>query len=319
MNGTETKRVRALHGTGREYWRRLGVDIRRDKWLYLLLIPGVIYFLVFKYLPMWGVVMAFENYVPFSGVFGSQWVGLKWFRYFFKSPAWTRYLANTLILSLMNIVFYFPAPIILALLLNEMQSLRYKKVLQTFLYVPHFISIVIVVSITFVIFGSSGILYKLTEQMLGRPVKYLSDPAVFRWMIIGQTIWKETGWGTIIFLAALTNVDVQLYEAAMVDGAGRLRRLWHITLPAIRSTIVLMLILRMGSMLDTGYDHLILMANALNRSVSQTLDVFVYEQGLKNGQYSYASAVGLMKAVVSVTLVVTANKIAHSIGEQGLY
>ena len=162
-------------------------------------------------------------------------------------------------------------------------------------------------------------LEELTEQMLGRPVKYLSDPAVFRWMIIGQTIWKETGWGTIIFLAALTNVDVQLYEAAMVDGAGRLRRLWHITLPAIRSTIVLMLILRMGSMLDTGYDHLILMANALNRSVSQTLDVFVYEQGLKNGQYSYASAVGLMKAVVSVTLVVTANKIAHSLGEQGLY
>lgn len=318
MNKAVTKRV-AMHGTGREYLRRLSADIRRDRWLYALLIPGVVYFLVFKYLPMWGVVMAFENYVPFSGVFGSEWVGMKWFGYFFSSPAWTRYLANTLVLSLMNIVFYFPAPIILALLLNEMQSLRYKKVLQTLLYVPHFISIVIVVSITFVIFGSSGIIYRLTEKMLGQPIKYLSDPGVFRWMIIGQTVWKETGWGTIIFLAALTNVDVQLYEAAMVDGAGRLRRLWHITLPAIRSTIVLMLILRMGSMLDTGYDHLILMANSLNRNVSQTLDVFVYEQGLKNGQYSYASAVGLMKAVVSVTLVVSANKIAHALGEQGLY
>ena len=318
MNGAETKRV-TMHGTGREYLRRLRADIRRDRWLYLLLLPGVIYFLVFKYLPMWGVVMAFENYVPFSGVFGSEWVGAKWFGYFLSSPAWTRYLANTLVLSLMNIVFYFPAPIVLALMLNEMQSLRYKKVLQTFLYVPHFISIVIVVSITFVIFGSSGIVYRLTEKMLGYPIKYLSDPGVFRWMIIGQTVWKETGWGTIIFLAALTNVDVQLYEAAMVDGAGRLRRLWHITLPAIRSTIVLMLILRMGSMLDTGYDHLILMANSLNRNVSQTLDVFVYEQGLKNGQYSYASAVGLMKAVVSVTLVVSANKIAHALGEQGLY
>lgn len=318
MNKAVTKRV-AMHGTGREYLRRLSADIRRDRWLYALLVPGVVYFLVFKYLPMWGVVMAFENYVPFSGVFGSEWVGMKWFGYFFLSPAWTRYLANTLVLSLMNIVFYFPAPIILALLLNEMQSLRYKKVLQTLLYVPHFISIVIVVSITFVIFGSSGIIYRLTEKMLGQPIKYLSDPGVFRWMIIGQTVWKESGWGTIIFLAALTNVDVQLYEAAMVDGAGRLRRLWHITLPAIRSTIVLMLILRMGSMLDTGYDHLILMANSLNRNVSQTLDVFVYEQGLKNGQYSYASAVGLMKAVVSVTLVVSANKIAHALGEQGLY
>ena len=309
----------AVHGTGKEYWRRLGADIRRDKWLYLLLLPGLVYFIMFKYLPMWGLVIAFENYVPFSGVLHSEWVGLKWFSYFFRTPTWKHYLSNTLILSLMNIVFYFPAPIILALLLNEMSSLRYKKTLQTLLYVPHFISIVIVVSITFVIFGTSGIIYKLTEQLLGHPIKYLSDPAVFRWMIIGQTVCKETGWGTIIFLAALTNVDTELYEAAMVDGANRLHRLWHITLPAIRSTIVLMLILRMGSVLDTGYDHLILMANALNRSASQTLDVFVYQQGIANGQYSYASAVGLMKSVISVILVVSSNKIAHALGEPGLY
>jgi len=301
------------------YRAKLMQDLRRDKWLYLLMLPGLIYFVVFKYLPMWGIVISFENYVPFSGVFGSEWVGLKWFEYFFKSPSWSRYLINTLILSLMNIVFYFPAPIILALLLNEMRSLRYKKVLQTLLYVPHFISIVIVVSITFVIFGSSGIVYKATEQLLGHPIKYLSDAGVFRWMIIGQTVWKETGWGTIIFLAALTNVDVQLYEAAMMDGANRFQRLWHITLPAIRSTIVLMLVLRMGSVLDTGYDHLILMANALNRSASQTLDVFVYQQGLQSGQFSYASAVGLMKSVVSVILVISSNKIAHALGEPGLY
>lgn len=309
----------ALYGQGKEYRRRLGADILRDRWLYLLLLPGLVYFIIFKYLPMWGIVIAFENYVPYSGVFGSQWVGLKWFQYFFKSPSWVRYLGNTLLLSLMNIVLYFPAPIILALLLNEMRSLKYKKVLQTLLYVPHFISIVIVVSITYVLFGSSGIIYKFTAQLLGQPVEYLTSPDTFRWMIIGQTIWKETGWGTIIFLAALTNVDTQLYEAAMVDGAGRLRRLWHITLPAIRSTIVLMLILRMGSVLDSGYDHLILMANSLNRSASQTLDVFVYQQGLQSAQYSYASAVGLMKSIVSVTLVVTSNKISHMLGEQGLY
>ena len=308
-------------GRRAEYWTKLRRDIKRDKWLYLMLLPGLIYFVIFKYLPMYGIIISFENYVPFSGVTGSEWVGLKWFSYFFKSPSWIRYLTNTLILSLMNIVLYFPAPIILALLLNEMRSLRYKKVLQTLLYVPHFISIVIVVSITFVIFGSSGIVYKATETMLGHPVKYLSDPAVFRWMIIGQTIWKETGWGTIIFLAALTNVDTQLYEAAMMDGANRFQRLWHITLPAIRSTIVLMLVLRMGSVLDTGYDHLILMANAMNRSVSQTLDVFVYEQGLgkSGGNYSYAAAVGLMKSVISVILVMSSNKVAHALGEQGLY
>ena len=308
-----------MHGTGKQYWRRLGSEVRRDRWLYLLLVPGLVYFIVFKYLPMFGIVIAFENYVPYSGVLGSQWVGLKWFQYFFKFPAWITYLKNTLVLSLMNLIFFFPAPIILALLLNEMRSLRYKKTLQTMLYVPHFISIVIVVSITFVMFGTSGIIYKLTEKVLGHTIPYMGSPDTFRWMVIGQTIWKETGWGTIIFLAALTNVDTQLYEAAMVDGAGRFRRLWHITLPAIRSTIVLMLILRMGSMLDTGYDHLILMANPLNRAASQTIDVFVYQQGIQQGQFSYASAIGLMKAVVSVTRVIGSNKIAHLLGEQGLY
>jgi len=317
--GKRAAERRAVHGTGKQYWMHLRSEVKRDRWLYLLLIPGFIYFIVFKYLPMFGIVIAFENYVPYSGVLGSQWVGLKWFEYFFKFPAWIDYLKNTLILSLMNILLFFPAPIILALLLNEMMNLRYKKLLQTPLYVPHFISIVIVVSITFVMFGPSGIVYKLTEQILGHPINYMGSPDTFRWMIIGQTIWKETGWGTIIFLAALTNVDTQLYEAAMVDGAGRLRRLWHITLPAIRSTIVLMLILRMGSVLDTGYDHLILMANPLNRKVSQTLDVFVYQQGIQSGQFSYASAIGLMKSVISVTLVLLSNKIAHMLGEQGLY
>ena len=315
----KTAERRAVHGTGVVYWRRLGSEIRRDKWLYLLLLPGFVYFIIFKYLPMFGIVIAFENYVPYSGVLGSEWVGTKWFAYFFKVPAWTRYLTNTLILSLMNITFFFPAPIILALMLNEMLNLRYKKLLQTMLYVPHFISIVIVVSITFVMFGPSGIVYKLTEQILGHPIKYMGSADTFRWMIIGQTIWKETGWGTIIFLAALTNVDTQLYEAAMVDGAGRFRRLWHITLPAIRPTIVLLLILRMGSVLDTGYDHLILMANALNRKASQTIDVFVYQQGIQQSQYSYAAAIGLMKSVISVTLVLASNKIAHLLGEQGLY
>ena len=316
---TKAAERKAIHGTGKRYWQKLRADLLRDRWLFLLLLPGLIYFVIFKYLPMFGIVIAFENYVPYSGMLGSEWVGFKWFQYFFKFPAWINYLKNTLILSLMNIVFYFPAPIILALLLNEMRSLRYKKVIQTLLYVPHFISIVIVVSITFVMFGSSGIVFKLTEMLLGHPINYMGSPDTFRWMIIGQTIWKEMGWGTIIFLAALTNVDTQLYEAAMVDGANRLQRLWHITLPAIRSTIVLMLILRMGSVLDTGYDHLILMANSLNRSVSQTLDVFVYQQGIQSGQFSYASAIGLMKAIVSVTLVVGSNKIAHMMGEQGLY
>ena len=301
------------------YWRKLGIDVAKYKWLYIMMIPGIIYFLLFKYLPMWGIIIAFEDYSPFLGPFQSAWKGLYWFQRFFATKRWITYLTNTLILSFMSIVFTFPAPIILALMLNEIRSIKYKKVTQTLLYMPHFISIVIVVSITYVIFGTDGIIYKLTTQMLGRSIDYLGDPGVFRWMIVGQSIWKETGWGTIIFLAALTNVDTQLYEAAMIDGANRAQRLWHITLPAIRSTIVLMLVLRMGSVLDTGYEHLILMSNALNRSVSQTLDVFVYQNGIVNGQLSYTTAVGLMKSLVSVILVVSSNKIAHLLGEEGLY
>ncbi len=301
------------------YWRKLGIDVAKYKWLYVMMIPGIIYFILFKYLPMWGIIIAFEDYSPFLGPFQSAWKGLYWFQRFFATKKWMDYLANTLILSFMSIVFTFPAPIILALMLNEIRSMKYKKLTQTLLYMPHFISIVIVVSITYVIFGTDGIIYKATTQMLGRSIDYLGDPKVFRWMIVGQSIWKETGWGTIIFLAALTNVDTQLYEAAMIDGANRAQRLWHITLPAIRSTIVLMLVLRMGSVLDTGYEHLILMSNALNRSVSQTLDVFVYQNGIVNGQLSYTTAVGVMKSLVSVILVVSSNKIAHALGEEGLY
>lgn len=298
---------------------RLWAHILRDKWLYLLLLPGLIYFIIFKYGPMWGIIIAFKDYVPFLGVLDSQWAGLKYFEYFFSNPIFGRLLGNTLILSLMNILFYFPAPIILALLLNELRSQRYKKLMQTLLYVPHFISIVIVVSITYVLFNSTGVIYKIVYSLTGQSVNFLTSPGTFRPMIIGQTIWKETGWGTIIFLAALAGVDMELYEAAMCDGAGRARQLWHITLPALRSTIVLLLVLRMGSVLDTGHEHLILMANAMNRSVSQTFDVFVYQQGIQQGQYSYATAVGLFKSVISVTLVVLSNKLAHRLGEPGLY
>ena len=299
--------------------QRFLTAIVRNKWLYIMMIPGIIYFLVFKYLPMWGLIIGFEDYVPYTGPIRSSFVGLYWFRTFFSTPMWLNYLGNTLILSVMSIILTFPAPIVLALLLNEIRNMQFKRISQTLLYMPHFISIVIVVSITYVIFGAEGIIYKLTQKVFNTTIDYLGDPGVFRWMIVGQSIWKETGWGTIIFLAALTNVDTQLYEASMIDGANRAQRLWHITLPAIRSTIVLLLVLRMGSVLDTGYEHLILMSNSLNRSVSLTLDVFVYQNGIKGAQYSYTTAVGLMKSLVSVIMVLSSNRIAHALGEEGLF
>ena len=301
----------------KQYMRRYGT-------LYIMLLLPIAFFLIFRYAPMAYILSAFKKNNIIKPPWEVAWAknhGFEWFIKAFNDRDFHYALRNTITLNLLDLFIGFPAPILLALLLNEMRSLRYKKVLQTFLYVPHFISIVIVVSITMTMFNPGGIVYRVTEMILGKPINYMGSPDTFRWMIIGQSIWKETGWGTIIFLAALTNVDTQLYEAAMVDGAGRLRRLWHITLPAIRSTIVLMLILRMGSMLDTGHDHLILMANSLNRSASQTLDVFVYQQGIANSNAnpSYASAIGLMKSIVSVTLVVSSNKIAHALGESGLY
>ena len=284
-----------------------------------MILPVICWYLLFKYGPLYGVTLAFKEFQMLKGISGSPWVGLDNFKRLFDSYNFWNVFQNTIIIAGLKFLFGFPAPIILALMLNELRGMRYKKLTQTLLYMPHFISIVIVVSITYVIFGTDGIIYKATVQLLGHKIDYLGDPAVFRWMIVGQSIWKETGWGTIIFLAALTNVDTQLYEAAMIDGANRGQRLWHITLPAIRSTIVLLLVLRMGSVLDTGYEHLILMSNALNRSVSQTLDVFVYQNGIVNGQLSYTTAVGLMKSLVSVILVVASNKIAHALGEEGLY
>ncbi|WP_413773590.1 ABC transporter permease [Paenibacillus campinasensis] len=294
--------------------------LRRDKWLYILLIPGLLYFLIFKYVPMWGVLLAFKDYQPFVGFWNSPWVGFEHFRVFFQNPDFYMLLRNTLILSLYNLVFFFPAPIILAILLNEIRRSFYKRAIQTMLYVPHFISMVIVASLTYVLLTTEGgVINELLYAFTGRKIEFLSDPDWFRPLIIIQTIWKESGWGTIIFLAALAGVDMEQYEAAIVDGANRWRQIWHITLPAIRSTIVILLILRMGSILDNGFEQIFLMMNALNREVAEVFDTYVYTLGITQGAFSYSTAVGLFKSVIGVILVVGTNWLAKKFGESGLY
>lgn len=294
--------------------------IFRDRWLYLLLLPGLIYFIVFRYAPMYGLVIAFKNYVPFLGINGSEWVGWQNFRNFFVNPDFRRLLYNTLLLAFLNITIGFPVPIILALLLNELRHKIYKKLVQTFVYIPHFISWTITASITFLLLSvDSGIITKIIEHFTGNRVDLLTNPNAFRPLIVMQGIWKESGWGTIIYLAALTGISPELYEAAIMDGAGRFRRLWHITLPAIRSTIVVMLILRVGSFLSTGFDQIYLMTNSLNRNVADVFDTYVYTVGITQGSYSYSTAVGLFKSVVGIILVLTTNKIAKLLGESGLY
>lgn len=285
-----------------------------------MLIPGLIYFIVFRYIPMGGIIMAFQKYSPFLGLKESPFVGLYYFKVLFTNPDFPRIFINTLAISMLSLIFYFPAPIILALLLNEIKHQRYKRTIQTFIYIPHFVSLVIVASLTYQLLNiNDGIINQIIEMVTGDTINFLGKPQYFRGLIIGQSIWKETGYGTIIFLAALAGVDVHLYEAAKVDGAGRWKMMWHVTLPAIRSTIIIMLILRVGALLNTGFEHIFLMRNALNISVAEVIDTYVYSRGIVDAQYSYSTATGLFKSVVGMIMVLTANRLAKKFGESGIY
>lgn len=292
----------------------------KNRWLYLMILPGLLYFLIFKYIPMWGVMIAFQNYMPFLGITGSEWVGFQHFERFFSDPVFWRLFRNTIILAVYNLAFFFPLPIIIALLLNEVRLEIYKRWVQTLLYVPHFVSWVVVVGIVYIFFTTEGGIVNEWIASLGfEKIPFLLSKEWFRTMITAEVIWKESGWGTIIFLAALAGVDPQLYEAARIDGANRWRQLWHITLPAIRSTIVILLILRLGNFLDTGFEQIFLMLNAMNREVGEVFDTYVYTIGIQQGQFSYSTAVGLFKSVVGLILVVAANWLAQKFGEEGVY
>lgn len=295
-------------------------DLLRDRWMYLLLFPGILYFVVFKYVPMLGLVMAFQDYKPFTGFINSPWVGFKHFERFFMEPQFWSLFRNTLLLAIYNLVFFFPLPILLALMINEARREMFKRIVQTLLYLPHFISWVVAVGIFYVLFTTEGgVVNELLAQFGFEKIPFMLSEEWFRPMIIAQSIWKEAGWGTIIFLAALSGVDLQLYEAARMDGAGRWRQLWHITIPAIRSTIVILFILRLGTFLDTGFEHIFLMLNSMNREVGEVFDTYVYMKGLTQAQYSYSAAVGLFKSLVGLILVLGANKLAKKFGEEGVY
>lgn len=292
----------------------------QHKWLYFMLIPGALYFIIFRYVPMGGVIIAFQQYSPFTGILGSRWVGLTHFRNFFSGTDFFMLLKNTLGISILSLIFYFPMPIILSLLLNEIRSQKYKRTIQTFIYIPHFISWVIVASLTYNILNiNDGVVNQIIQAVTGKTINFLGLPQYFKGLIIGQSIWKETGYGTIIFLAALAGVDQELYEAAKVDGAGRWRLMWHITLPAIKGTIIIMLILRVGSILNTGYEQIYLMRNSLNVSAAEVFDTYIYQKGITNAQYSYSTAAGLFKSIVGMIMVLGSNWIAKKSGESGIY
>lgn len=294
--------------------------IKTHKWLYIMLLPGALYFILFRYVPIGGLVIAFKEYSPFVGIWKSDWVGLKQFTSFFSTNDFWRLLRNTLGISLMQLIIYFPAPIILSLFLNEIKHNTYKRTVQTLVYIPHFISWVIVASLSYQLLNTNdGIINLVIKGITGGTVDVLSKGKYFWGLIVGQDIWKETGYGTIIFLAALSGVDQNLYEAARVDGAGRWRLMWHITLPAIKATIIMMLILRVGSLLNTGYEQIFLMRNDLNVAYADVFDTYIYTKGIQNGRYSFSAAAGMFKSVVGLIMVLGANWTAKKAGESGIY
>lgn len=284
--------------------------------LYLLLLPAVLVVFFINYVPIYGLQIAFRDFKPSRGILESAWVGTKHFQRFFSSPNMLTYVFNTLNLSIWGVVIAFPLKIFLALLINEIGNARYKKFIQTVTYAPYFISVTVLVSmVNLMLQPEIGVLTKLF-QGAGLPAgKWLTDPKAFPWVYVISGMWQQTGWGAIIFLAALAGVDPQLHEAAMIDGASRLQRIWHINLPSILPTITIMLILQMGGLMSVSHEKALLMQNALNLEASELVSTYIYKIGLQKAQYSLASAVGLINSGVNVILMLTMNWIVKKLGQ----
>ena len=296
-------------------WQR----IKRDRVLLLLILPGFLYFAVFHYVALAGYVVAFEDYQPYLGFVNSVWVGLENFAAMFGDAAFWDAVGNTLKITALQLALFFPAPIALALLLNSILSDRVRRFVQSVVYLPHFIGWVVIVSLFGQILGATGVVpHVLTDLGLPR-FDAMTSPGFFPWLITLEVIWKDTGWGTIIFLAALLSIDQELYEAAAVDGAGRWQRLWRITLPGIRPVIILLLILNLGNILSVGFEQVLLQRDNVGPAAGEVLDTYVYYHGIVDGQWGPSAAAGLVKGVVGLALVLGANKLAHLFGEEGVY
>lgn len=302
--------------------RRIGLlrRLSRDKLLMLLGLPGALALIGFDYLPLLGNVIAFQDYQPFLGVRESPWVGLRNFEFLLQGdPQFLNALYNTLILTFVQTVLVFPVPLLLALLLNSLAGERLKRLLQSVLYLPHFLSWVIVVAIFQQMLGNAGMLNTFLLQNDLPTVEIIGVPELFKTLITAQVVWKDAGWGTIIFLAALSRVDQQQYEAAAVDGAGAWQRLRHVTLPALKGLFILLLILRLGSSLSVGFEQIVLQQAPVGLDASEVLDTWLYNNGIVGGSWGISAAGGLLKGVVGVLLVIGANKLAHLFGERGVY
>jgi putative aldouronate transport system permease protein len=293
--------------------------MRRDRILLLLMLPGLVYFLVFHYGVLLGNVIAFKDYIPFEGFWNSPWAGVTNFTDMFADPSFWHAALNTVEISVLQLVFFFPAPLALALLLHSLTSGTLRRTIQSVVYLPHFMSWVIVVALTQQMLGATGVFNSMLSGGGLHTVDIIGNPGLFKPLVVLQVIWKDCGWGTIIFLAALTQVDDQLYEASAIDGAGPWRRFWHVTLPAIRPIIILLMVMRIGDILSVGFEQMLLQRPAVGPQAAEVIDTFVYYKGIVGGDFGIGIAAGLFKGVVGAVLVYAANKVAHRLGEQGVY
>ncbi|WP_028549969.1 ABC transporter permease [Paenibacillus sp. UNC451MF] len=297
-------------------WKR----ILAYRYLYIMLLPAIAYYSVFHYYPMYGALIAFKQFSITKGIMGSPWVGLKHFEYLFGLDKFWQVFWNTIIISLYRLVFGFPLPLIMAVLLNEAGRLVFKKTVQTIVYLPHFISWVIMGGLLISLLSTdSGVVNNVIRSLGGEPVGFLTDENYFRSTLVWSMIWKEFGWNTIIYMAALAGVNPQLYEAAVMDGANRWRRIWHITLPSIRSTIIILLILRIGGLMEAGFEQIFVLYHPGVYNSADIIDTYVYRIGLTEGRFSIAAALGLFKSAINFVLLVTANRLSRMMGEQGIY
>ncbi|MCC3374541.1 sugar ABC transporter permease [Cohnella sp. REN36] len=293
----------------------------RKYWpLYVLSIPGILYFLIFRYIPLFGSAIAFQDYNVFKGIKGSEWVGLDNFKRMFQYAEFLPILRNTILIGLYDLVFAFPVPILLALLLNEVRAMLYKRIVQTVVYMPHFLSWVIVGGIVVgVLSPSTGIVNHLLSLFGIEPIYFLGENGFIRTILVGSGIWKDSGWGTIIYLAAIASIHPDLYEAAQMDGASRWRQIRSITIPCIMPTIVILFLLQIGNFLDFGFERVFVFLNPLNSDNGEIIDTYVYRAGLVDRQYSYTTAIGLFKSVVGLLLIVIGNKLSRRVSGEGLY
>lgn len=294
-------------------------DFRRNKMLYLLVVPVLLFYLIFQYRPMYGALIAFKDYTPTLGVADSPWVGLANFKRFFNSVYFNRLIKNTILLSVYNLVFGFPAPIILALLLNEVRSKKFKSVTQTVTYLPHFISLIVVTGMLRDFSLTSGLFNDIVTFFGGERSALLQNPKLYRSIYVASSIWQEVGWGSIIYLSALSGVDSELYEAAQIDGAGKWKQMLNITLPGIAPTIIIMLTMKIGTLMNMGYEKTILLYNPATYETADIISSYVYRVGLLEQDWSYSTAIGLFNSIINLTLLLIANKLAKRFSETSLW